>query len=93
MRKVLTPVDIIIKSRRLQVCLLSLSVGHNSEPFTSLHFTLFTQQLKIQMQCVQYATYNSLGGCSKARSALTTVPSNGKQKKLVRIKYSKKAIS
>ena len=32
------------------------------------------------MQCVQYASYNSLGGCSKARSALTTAPSNEKEK-------------
>ena len=45
----------------------------------SLHF--IAQQLKIQMRCVQYATYNSLGGCSKARSALTTAPSNEKEKK------------
>jgi len=44
------------------------------------HFTLFTQQFKIQMQRVQYATYNSLEGCSKARSALTNAPSNEKEK-------------
>ena len=29
---------------------------------------------------------NSLGGCSKAPSVLTTVPSEEKEKKLVRIK-------
>ena len=34
--------------------------------FTSLRFSLFTQQFKIQMQRVQYATYNRLGVCSKA---------------------------
>jgi len=44
----------------------------------SLHF--IAQQLKIQMRCVQYATYSSLGGCSKARSALTTAPCNEKEK-------------
>ena len=33
------------------------------------------------MQCAQYATYNSLGVCSKARSALTTAPR--KEKKLL----------
>jgi len=53
------------------------------------HFTLFTQQFKIQMQRVQYATYNSLEGCSKARSALTNAPSNEKEKKQVGINYSK----
>ena len=46
----------------------------------SIHITLFTQQFKIQMQCVQYATYNGLGGCSKARSALTTVSYKEKRK-------------
>ena len=44
--------------------------------FTSLHCTLFTQQFKIQIQCVHCATYNSLGACSKARSALTSVHNN-----------------
>jgi len=56
---------------------------------TIIHFTLFTQQFKLQMQRVQYATYNSLGGCSKARSALTTVQYKEKENKRVRIKYSK----
>ena len=32
------------------------------------------------MQCVQYATYNSLGECSKARNALTTAPCKEKEK-------------
>jgi len=38
----------------------------------SLTFTLFTQQFKIQMQCVQLyiATYNPTGRVKKARSAL-----------------------
>ena len=36
------------------------------------HFTLFAQQFKMQMQCVQYASYSSLGGCRKARSALNS---------------------
>ena len=58
----------------------------------SLHFILFPQQSRIQTLCVHYATYNSLGGRSKARSALTTAPSNEKKRKkeLVRIKYNKK---
>jgi len=47
--------------------------------FTSLHFTVFTQQFRRQMQCVQYATYKSLGGCSKALSALTTAPCKEKE--------------
>jgi len=46
----------------------------------SPHSTLFTQQFNIQMQSVQYATYNSLGECSKARNALTTAPSKEKEK-------------
>jgi len=33
------------------------------------------------MKCVHCATYNSLGGCSEARRALTTAPSNEKEKK------------
>jgi len=60
--------------------------GVASEPLLKVHFTLFTQQFRIQMQCVQYATYNSLGGCSKARSALTTALCKEKEKKLVGIK-------
>jgi len=39
------------------------------------------------MQCVQYATYNSLGGCSRARSALT-IGRCKETEKLVRIEYS-----
>jgi len=34
----------------------------------------------MQMQCVQHATYNSLGGCSKVQSALTTAPCKEKEK-------------
>jgi len=48
-------------------------------------FTLFTQQFRIQVQRVQYATDSSLGGRSKARSALTTAACNEKEKKLARI--------
>ena len=46
-----------------------------------LHFALFARQFNIQIQCAQYATYNSLGVCSKARSALTTVPYKEKWEK------------
>ena len=51
----------------------------------TVHSTLLTQKFKymqfvIQMQCVQYATCNSLGGCSKARSALTTAPCKKRKK-------------
>ena len=47
--------------------LIGMHVSDNGANSNSLHFTLFTQQFKIQTQCVQYASYNSLGGCSKAR--------------------------
>ena len=68
-------------------CWVMRIIGRERD-FTSLHFTLFTQQFKLQMQCVglQYATYSSLGRCSEAWSALTTAPSKEKEKKLVGIK-------
>jgi len=37
------------------------------------------------------ATYNSLGGCSKALSTLTTAPCKEKRKKQVRIKKYKQS--
>jgi len=37
-------------------------------PGKSLRFTPLAQQFEVQMRCVQYTTYSSLGGCSKARS-------------------------
>jgi len=45
----------------------------------SLHFIY--PEVQIKCICVQYATYNSLGGCSKARSAPTTAPYRRKRKK------------
>jgi len=50
-----------------------------------LHFILFTKKFKHSskhkcMHNVRNATYNSLGGCSKARSAVTTYPYKEKEK-------------
>ena len=56
--------------------LIGMHASDNGANSNSLHFTLFTQQFKIQTQCVQYASYNSLGGCSKARRALASAPCN-----------------
>jgi len=55
-----------------------------STSFTSHHFNLLTQQFKIQMQCVQYATDNSLGGCSEVRSTVKTAQYKEKEKKIHR---------
>ena len=49
------------------------------------HFSLFTRSSKYKRNVYNNATYSSLGGCSKARSALTTAPYKDKEK-LVRIK-------
>jgi len=59
---------------------------HNNQLNQTLHFT--QQQLKIQLQCVQNATGNSLGACCKAQRALTTAPCK-EQEKLVKIKKSR----
>jgi len=39
------------------------AAAQTSRPYVLFWYNshLFTQQFKIQMQCVQYATYNSLG--------------------------------
>ena len=53
--------------------------------FSSLHFILFTKKFQHSskhkyMHNVRNATYNSLGGCSKAQSELTTYPYKEKEK-------------
>jgi len=46
-----------------------------------LHFSLFTHQFKLQMQCVQYSTYNGLGGGVQQGTVLCK-----EQEKPVRVK-------
>ena len=59
---------------------LNIQTTAHHSPFHFTYQKFKYMQFVIQMQCVQYATCNSLGGCSKARSALTTAPCKKRKK-------------
>ena len=64
------------------------AAAQTSRPYVLFWYNshLFTQQFEIQMQCVQYATYNSLGEGAARHKCTNNSPGIKKKKKLERTK-------